>query len=251
MFDLQPVLGLMHDGNIPEENGADIIDPYMGLSHSLLLLINQISQIAWGDNIDNGSVDDNINVLHLKGRLENLQQIPPPLGDDAEAETECVAIAEANRLGALLLLYEVCSPAMQYTASEDMEKKKGWASRSLPILDLSGKDHCVRRILHLILERKTSMMRTAVLPLWPLFLAGCCAPTDAERVTVMQLFEELEGIRRFGVSYEYFLTATYQADSLEYCTGNGGRADGLATARFGCPGREKTRKWWRQRPGTV
>lgn len=242
MFDLQPMLGLMHDGNILEENGADIIDPYMGLSHSLLLLINQIAQIAWGDNIDNGSVDDNINVLHLKGRLENLQQIPPPLGDDAEAETECVAIAEANRLGALLLLYEVCSPAMQYTASEDMKKKKGWASRSLPILDLSGKGHCVRRILHLILERKASMMRTAVLPLWPLFLAGCCAPTDAERVTVMQLFEELEGIRRFGVSYEYFLTATYQADSLEYCTGNGGRADGLATARFGCPGREKKKK---------
>ncbi|BCS22989.1 fungal specific transcription factor domain-containing protein [Aspergillus puulaauensis] len=195
VFALQPMLGLMHesDANKLEENEADIIDPYMGLSHSLLLLINQVAQIAWEDR-DGGSVgDDSNNVLQLKERLENLQQIPPPLGNDAEAETECVAIAEANRLGALLLLHEVCS-------RKDTKNERGarHLPRHLQMLDSGEKDHGVKSILSLILEKKASMMRTAVLPLWPLFLAGCCAPTDAERVIVMQLFEELEGIRRFG-----------------------------------------------------
>lgn len=186
------MLKMMYDGNMLGENEADIIDPYMGLSHSLLLLINQVAQIAWeGRDSCNVSGDSN-NVLQLKERLENLQQIPPPLGNDAEAETECVAIAEANRLGALLLLHEVCS-------GKNTNNERA-TPRHLPILDLGEKDHCVKSILSLILEKKASMMRTAVLPLWPLFLAGCCAPTDAERVIVMQLFEELEGIRRFGVS---------------------------------------------------
>lgn len=187
------MLGLMNE-DMSDENEANIIDPYMGLSHSLLLLINQVAQIAW-ENRGSGS-----DILQLKERLENLQQIPPPLGNHTEADRECVAIAEANRLGALLLLYEVCT-------GKDTKNDRG-SSRYLPILDLGGKAHCAKRILSLILEKKTSMMRTAVLPLWPLFLAGCCAPTDVERVIVMQLFEELEGIRRFGVSFQYCLCRT-------------------------------------------
>lgn len=194
VFALQPVLEIMYDGNMLGENEADIIDPYMGLSHSLLLLINKVAQIAWEDRDGSSVSDGSNNVLQLKERLENLQQIPPPLGNDAEAETECVAIAEANRLGALLLLHKVCS-------RKDTKNERGarHLPRHLQMLDSGEKDHCVKSILSLILEKKASMMRTAVLPLWPLFLAGCCAPTDAERVIVMQLFEELEGIRRFGV----------------------------------------------------
>ncbi|KAL3483507.1 fungal-specific transcription factor domain-containing protein [Aspergillus germanicus] len=159
-----------------------VIDTYMGLSPSLLLLINQVAEIAWSDH----SRTSTEHIVHLERQLETLHQIPP-LGNDIIDETECVAIAEANRLGALLLLHEV--------AASVATSGNGKGSSAL---GLEAKNRCVERILALILEKRANMMRTAVLPLWPLFLAGCCAPSDAERVIVMQLFQELEGIRRFG-----------------------------------------------------
>jgi hypothetical protein len=163
----------------------DVIDTYMGLSPSLLLLINQIAEIAWSDS--ERPTTTNELILHLERQLENLHQIPP-LGSDIYDETECVAIAEANRLGALLLLQEVASSVA--TSGN---------GKGTMTLGQEGKNRCVERILALILEKRANMMRTAVLPLWPLFLAGCCAPSDAERIVVMQLFGELDGIRRFGV----------------------------------------------------
>ncbi|KAL3462375.1 fungal-specific transcription factor domain-containing protein [Aspergillus heterothallicus] len=157
-------------------NDANVIDTYMGLSPSLLHLINQVAELAWSDP-DSPTADD---ILRLENQLENLHQILP-LESDFDDPTECVAIAEANRLGALLLLHEISS-----------------SSKATSTLSQDRKNQCVQRILGLILDKRANMMRTAVLPLWPLFLAGCCAPSDAERVIVMQLFEELEGIRRFG-----------------------------------------------------
>lgn len=165
----------------------DTIDPYMGFSHSLLLLINQIAGLAWkpADEIKSMRATD---VLPLRRRLEGLEQVLPSQCEDPD--TECAAIAEANRLGALLLLHEICSNKSitainsAYCHSAESEEKSQY----------------VKLILNLILEKKGNMMRTAVLPLWPLFLAGCCAFEEEGRVKVMQLFEELEGIHRFGVS---------------------------------------------------
>ncbi|KAL2850091.1 fungal-specific transcription factor domain-containing protein [Aspergillus pseudodeflectus] len=162
----------------------DVIDTYMGLSPSLLVLINQVAEIAWSDPAHSPTSSEHI--LLLERQLENLHQVPP-LGDGMIDETECIAIAEANRLGALLLLHEVDS-----TVAASGTTKATTTSRH------EGKNRCVERILALILEKRANMMRTAVLPLWPLFLAGCCAPSDAERVIVMRLFGELEGIHRFG-----------------------------------------------------
>jgi hypothetical protein len=162
---------------------ADVIDTYMGLSPSLLLLINQVAEIAWSDH----STTKSDHIVHLERQLESLHQIPP-LGSDIIDETECSAIAEANRLGALLLLHEVASSVAASSTT-----------KAMTILGHEEKNCCVERILALILEKRANMMRTAVLPLWPLFLAGCCAPSDVERIVVMQLFQELEGIRRFGV----------------------------------------------------
>ncbi|KAL4882968.1 fungal-specific transcription factor domain-containing protein [Aspergillus karnatakaensis] len=159
----------------------DIIDPYMGFSHSLLLLINEIAEIA-------GSDSDSKRAKYLSEKLDSIRQTPP-VESDSNTNSECVAIAEANRLGAVLLLHEVCS-------SPTVLKRH--ASTSLPTLDAESRNTCVQQILNLITEKRSIMMRTAVLPLWPLFLAGCCARDDEERVLVMQLFEELEGRRRFG-----------------------------------------------------
>ncbi|KAL4806610.1 fungal-specific transcription factor domain-containing protein [Aspergillus unguis] len=162
----------------PNDNDDDIqedmIDTYMGLSPSLLSLINQVAGLAW----DSTSGENTASYMLLEEQLETLQQVPPREGI---SETECMAIAEANRLGAVLLLHEVAAMSGQ------------------TLLNPEGRSRCVGEILGLILSKRSNMMRTAVLPLWPLFLAGCCASTDEERVLAMRLFEELEGIRRFGV----------------------------------------------------
>lgn len=163
----------------------DRIDPYMGFSQSLLLLINQVTELAWMKEDDQNEISPST-VYQLKRNLEEIQQRLPT--GQIDPTTECAAIAEANRLGALLLLHETCS------------SKPVSASKSgLPAFNPEEKSRFVGQILNLILEKKANMMRTAVLPLWPLFLAGCCAREDEERVTVLRLFEELNGIRRFGV----------------------------------------------------
>ncbi|PWY83246.1 hypothetical protein BO94DRAFT_599803 [Aspergillus sclerotioniger CBS 115572] len=157
-------------------SSPDTIDPYMGFSHSLLLLINRIADVAWAE-----SDVDAQTVYGLKDSLEMLHQTPPDGDVDSHSS---MTIAEANRLGAMLLLYEICSSS-KFTPS-------------FPSFAPEDKNTCVRQILDLIQAHKNNIMRTAVLPLWPLFLAGCCAPSDDERVAVLQLFDELEGIRRFG-----------------------------------------------------
>ncbi|RAL00322.1 Zn(II)2Cys6 transcription factor [Aspergillus ibericus CBS 121593] len=154
----------------------DTIDPYMGFSHSLLLLINRIADLAWTER-----EVDHQTVYGLKEKLEMIHQTSPDGDGDSQSS---MTIAEANRLGAMLLLYEICSSAE--------------TNSTFPSFAPEDKHDCIRQILDLIQEHKTNIMRTAVLPLWPLFLAGCCAPSDDERVVVLQLFNELEGIRRFG-----------------------------------------------------
>ncbi|KAJ6008599.1 hypothetical protein N7499_001350 [Penicillium canescens] len=161
---------------------SDIIDPYMGFSPALLLMINQVAELAWArDGLDEISRKG---VYQLKANLDNLQQKLP--AEHIDPDTECVAIAEANRLGALLFLYEIC-------LTKSASSKSPIAS-----LDAEERNIYVKRILGLVLKKKANMMRTAVLPLWPLFLAGCCAHEEEEKVIVLQLFEELNGIRRFG-----------------------------------------------------
>ncbi|KAJ5742786.1 uncharacterized protein N7511_011187 [Penicillium nucicola] len=161
---------------------SDVIDPYMGLSPALLLMINRVAELAWTrDGLDETSRKG---VYQLKANLDTLQQTLPV--EHIDPTTECVAIAEANRLGALLFLYEITST-------------KSANSRSSVIsLDAEEKNSYVKRILELVLEKKETMMRTAVLPLWPLFLAGCCARDEEDKVVVLQLFQKLDGIRRFG-----------------------------------------------------
>jgi hypothetical protein len=164
----------------------DTIDPYMGFSPSLLLLINQVAELA-GIRGDGQKRVSATTVYQLKKSLEEVEQRIP--AEHIDPNTECAAIAEANRVGALLLLHETCS-----------RKPICSGTSHLPSLNVEEKNGYVEQILNLILTKKANMMLTAVLPLWPLFLAGCCARDEEQRVVVMQLFEELEAIRRFGVS---------------------------------------------------
>ncbi|GLA23316.1 hypothetical protein AnigIFM63326_007906 [Aspergillus niger] len=158
---------------------SEIIDPYMGFSHALLLLINEVTDLAWQEH-----ELDIQKVYGLKHSLEVLRQTPPHGDINLHSGRECMVIAEANRLGAILLLYEICS------SSESISSCSSFSS--------GEKLRYVRQILNLIQAHKSNMMRTAVLPLWPLFLAGCCVSDDNDRVIVLQIFQEWEAIRRFG-----------------------------------------------------
>lgn len=200
----------------------DTIDPYMGFSPSLLLLINQVAELA-GIREDGQKSVSATTVYQLKKSLEEVDQRIP--AEHIDPNTECAAIAEANKLGALLLLHETCFPkpicsGISYLPSLNVEEKNGY----------------VEQILNLILTKKTNMMRTAVLPLWPLFLAGCCARDEEQRVVVMQLFEEVEAIRRFGVSvspqvFRFRMNYLTNHCSIEYHSGYGSCRDGVAPAR--------------------
>lgn len=176
---------------------SDTIDPYMGLSPALLLMIDQVAELAWA--CEDGNIKINRKDAHqLKTDLDSLQQKIPT--ENIDPNMECAAIAEANRLGALLLLHEICSSKAPINRS------------GIPTVESEEKNVYVERILTLMLEKKVNMMRTAVTPLWPLFLAGCCARREEERVTVLQLFKELEDIRRFGVCIFFYLFPCWLAN---------------------------------------
>lgn len=227
----------------------DQIDSYMGLSNSLLLLINEVADLAWKYH-SKESVEADLpfvrgQVRRLRTSLEILQQTPPPLAangrvdDDSfyafvtEADgllertvAEFQAIAEANRIGALLLLHEVCASRFQRpdlfgtsrrasaSTENDIEGCDGYDSGSTVY-----KTRYVRGILDPMIQNINRISRTAALPLWPLFIAGCCVTTEEDQITVIKIFEETEKLKRYGVcalSYLFLILAsclTYLIDN--------------------------------------
>ncbi|RAO73610.1 uncharacterized protein BHQ10_009622 [Talaromyces amestolkiae] len=199
----------------------DQIDSYMGFSNSLLLLINEVADLAWRYH-SKESVEADLpfvreHVRRLRSSLETLQQTPPPLAENGRlgdmpfyafateedgllerTVAEFQAIAEANRIGALLLLHEVCASRFQRpdlfktaTATEIESSESGSASTEY-------KTRYVRGILDPMIQNINRISRTAALPLWPLFIAGCCVTTEEDQITVMKIFEETEKLKRYG-----------------------------------------------------
>jgi hypothetical protein len=193
----------------------DEIDPCMGFSNSLLLLINEIADLAWRSPpkcMDANTISLRVKAFHLKESLEKLRQRPPKqlvpaniMNDcpDRDLATEFMIIAEANRLGALLFLHEICSNRFRFEGSyHSSEVYDDYDQNTLlPRFPDEDKLTYIRAILDLIGHNLPWIIRTAALPLWPLFLAGCCSVTEEDRMTVMVIFEESEQLKRFGVCY--------------------------------------------------
>lgn len=201
----------------------DQIDSYMGFSNSLLLLINEVADLAWKYH-SKESVEADLSfvreqVRRLRTSLETLQQTPPPLANNGRVDgasfyvfateadgllertvAEFQAIAEANRIGALLLLHEVCASRFQRpdlfraTSTTETESADGYESASTDY-----KPRYVRDILDPMIRNINQISRTAALPLWPLFIAGCCVTTEEDQITVIKIFEETEKLKRYGV----------------------------------------------------
>ncbi|KIV78694.1 hypothetical protein, variant 1 [Exophiala sideris] len=178
----------------------DEIDPYMGFSNALLLLINEIADLAESQgphlNSPQGLLDqdraDRVQTrsLRLKAGLEELEQRLPSAassGQELAMRTPAVlATAEAYRLGALLLLYEVTT--IQGTT-------RPWVNCVISRMD---RTRHIQSILKLVEDNFDAMVHTAALPLWPLFLAGCCVDSDQDRLSVLRLFERTEQRKRYG-----------------------------------------------------
>ncbi|KAK2807484.1 hypothetical protein FQN51_003311 [Onygenales sp. PD_10] len=187
------------------------IDPYMGFSNSLLLLINEIAELACQNPQPSTPTEPEIDSLRLlqsrvyllRRDLENLRQTPPPSVDTGEHNSttdqrfvsELIATAETYRYAALLLLHEIYAPVSR-PAGEPASYRPN--TGRLPNLPAADREKFVREILRLIVEELSGTIGNATMPLWPLFLAGCCAMGDEERITVLKIFGKSESLKRFG-----------------------------------------------------
>jgi len=183
----------------------DEIDPYMGFSNRLLLLINEITDLVLvGNTADNNTLFTN-KARHLKSSLDNLQQRLPafpamaaasPSDSDSNPATQrdlasrkraMAATAETYRHGAIVLLHHILSqpqPAASISSHVIIHAKELHAA--------------IHSILHTISTHLDDMIHTAALPLWPLFLAGCCVDDEEQRMTALRVFETTEQRKRFG-----------------------------------------------------
>ncbi|EXJ94142.1 hypothetical protein A1O1_02535 [Capronia coronata CBS 617.96] len=170
-------------------DSMDDIDPYMGFSNGLLLLINEITDIGPMASRTGDQARATIHARRLKTSLANLHQRLPESAVSSDMVTRrraFVATAEAYRLGAIILLHEVLSRS--YPA----------VSAPCHVITKPELDDAIQSILQLIDTRLEDMIDTAALPLWPLFLAGCCVDLEEDRMTALRLFEVIEQRKRFG-----------------------------------------------------
>ncbi|KAJ4259003.1 hypothetical protein NW762_008091 [Fusarium torreyae] len=203
--------------NIGGADDPDEIDAHQGFSNSLLLIINDICDLAQKSRFDGMDADfHNMHRLHellqkvnkLCRRIENIVQTPPkslqrgsrpnawglldPCIDDDEwrrlRQQEqllgvVTATAEANRLGCLLFLDDICAhrfPGIIPSCRSDRAKN------IQNIIDLAEKI-CAFGSL------------TAALPIWPVFMAACAVNGEQDRIRVTGLLDTYRSGQTFGV----------------------------------------------------
>ncbi|KAI9846611.1 MAG: hypothetical protein M1837_003852 [Sclerophora amabilis] len=186
-------------------DSLDEIDPYKGFSNALLLLINDVADLAQQPLTSNPAGEEEAILLQarvdrLRTSLGSLKQFPPSQGgkggkNGAAVQTTIprhvlITTAEAYRLATLVFLHETCSPSSSSAIATD--------SHPLPSLDQGEKTACLKKILSLLDKDQEDMNRTATFPLWPLFIAGCCTKDEGDRNVVLRMFLEAESHKRFG-----------------------------------------------------
>ena len=183
------------------EETLDQIDPYSGLSNSLLLLINEISDLerearSLGQE-DPLSAKLLVKAQRLALSLDNLKQFVSPgiEASDPRVAEDMRSTAEAGRLAALTLLHEMMynpyaqSPSGTTTQGAEqaakVEERKQYIER---ILELVGD----------VLARSTRL--NVSWPLWALFIAGSSVDDDQIRLVVIRLFKLAMEKSTLGVS---------------------------------------------------
>ncbi|KAI1466953.1 fungal-specific transcription factor domain-containing protein [Daldinia caldariorum] len=183
----------------------DKIDTHQGFSNRLLLIINDICDLrdaSKSDELDRQHTDPQAleqRVIGIQSKLETLVQVPPmhhhpswvtdmdhdALKESKELESKLEMIeltAESNRLAALLFLDETCATHLPHIIPQCRK------ARPSIIQDIftTAQKIC-----------ETGPI-TAALPIWPVFVAGCMASTDDDRLQVMQIFDKFQSGKKFG-----------------------------------------------------
>jgi len=187
----------------------DVIDTYSGISNHLLLLINDITGLKkhvpftatglHGIRREEEQIFmENIERIH-QGLTSLQQNIPGFINNTAPEWVENIRkTAESTRLAALILLQETLNPSLSNSISKFTQKNSSPFFSS--ILDDDKRTSYIKLILGLVGEVIHEGPLPISWPLWPLFIAGCCAEYEIDRISVMKLFETALKKSNIGVS---------------------------------------------------
>lgn len=208
----------------------DDIDLYMGFSNSLLLLIDETTNLTMAVSGSNPT-QHNLALLtrahSIKTSIEKLKARDSEIGPSRGMVEEgyiVAAIAEVYRLGAFLFLHEVlANPDLAFPYH-----RRVFAAEDRDIY-MSG-------ILDIVSSNVSTICAVATMPLWPLFLAGCCARKESDRVRVLQIFEHTEMQCRFGnvIPARMTLKALWRQQDLRSDEPPQPRRASTAKPRHGC-----------------
>jgi len=193
---------------IMSPNTLDVIDIYSGISNRLLLLVNEITELKkhrafsstplhGARREEEGVLMEDIKCIHSS--LVSLQQnIPSFINITAPGWVENIRkTAESTRLAALILLHETLRLTLFNNISTCAEKNLLQVLGS--ILDDNNISY-IRLILSLVKEVVNEGPLSVSWPLWPLFIAGCCAKDEIDKISVIALFETALEKSSIGVS---------------------------------------------------
>lgn len=217
-----------------ETEDPDEIDIHQGFSNSLLIGVNDICDLAQNSRFD--GMDDafeNMNRLHellqkvneLCRRIENIVQKPPKalqrgakpndwglldpsIGDDEWRRLRqqeqllgvVTATAEANRLGCLLFLDDICAQRFPGIIPSCRSDRKRNIHR---ILDLTDRVCAYGSV-------------TAALPIWPVFIVACAVDDEQDRIRVLSIMENFRRNQSFGVRKLLIATTEEDADPFSF-----------------------------------
>ena len=195
-------------------SNMDHIEPHQGFSNTLLVLINRICDLADAPS-DNGESPINLaeRVRQLEIQLQTLTQLAPmarPRGQQQQHQSSgsdftnldyqpeesqlsqhklesITATAEAHRLAALVFLDETCALHLPHIVPDCR------ASRSAHTEE-------ILRLVESVCSREPV---TAALPIWPIFIVGCAMVDDEDRLRVLNILDQFQCRRIFGVSSSF------------------------------------------------
>ncbi|MCJ1436610.1 hypothetical protein MMC27_005990 [Xylographa pallens] len=187
------------------------VDTYSGLSNRLLLLINEITDLKQ-EMLHSSRMPTSVyrigeemlltKAKQIKDSLSNLQQFVPSsvAASDPNFGVNLKRTAEAYRLAALILLHESVSVPPSFSAVVRVPFGNPQANLHLgsAVLDVDDKTAYIRPVLTLVGEVLTQDAPNCSWPLWPLFIASCCAHTETDKITALNLFEKAQQKIKLG-----------------------------------------------------
>ena len=188
------------------------VDMYSGLSNSLLLLINEITdpkaEMLYSSRMSTSFSRVKAEVLlskatQMKETLLSLQQVVhgSVTASDPDFGVNHKRTAEAYRLAALILLHESVSvlPSSRAIGRPSKANSQAYPSLGSAVLDVDVKIAYIRLVLTLVGEVLTQDAPNCSWPLWPLFIASCDAKIEADKITALNLFEKAQQKIKLGL----------------------------------------------------